>query len=54
MVSDGIDSRLEALGIGLSRPTVIPAGARLPFAFVNRSARSATKWMRMPPVTRRG
>jgi enamine deaminase RidA (YjgF/YER057c/UK114 family) len=35
MLSDGIDSRLEALGIRLPRPTVVPAGARLPFAFVN-------------------
>jgi enamine deaminase RidA (YjgF/YER057c/UK114 family) len=35
MVSETVDARLAALGIRLPPPTVAPAGARLPFAFVN-------------------
>jgi len=30
-----IDARMTALGVVLPRPTVVPPGARLPFAFVN-------------------
>jgi enamine deaminase RidA (YjgF/YER057c/UK114 family) len=35
MVSQTAEARLAALGIALPRPTVVPAGVRLPFAFVN-------------------
>lgn len=35
MTIGAIEARLSALGITLPAPTQVPAGARLPFAFVN-------------------